>query len=50
MANGDCLDIVGKGTVKIKMYSGYVRTFGDVRYVPTLERNLISLGRIDALA
>ena len=49
LTNGDYLDIVGKGTVKIKMHNGYVWTLGDVRYVPTLGRNLISLGRLDTL-
>ena len=49
LANGDCLDIVGKGTVKIKMYNGCVWTFGDVRYVSALGRNSISLGKLNAL-
>ena len=43
------MDIVGKGIVKIKMHNGCVQTLYDVRYVPTLRRNLIFLGRLDAL-
>ena len=49
MVNGDCLDIIGKGTVKMKMHNGCARTLGDVRYVLGLKRNLISLGRFDIL-
>ena len=32
-ANGDCLDIVGKGTVKITMHNGCVQTLVDVIYM-----------------
>ena len=31
------------GTIHIKMYDGVVHTLGDVKYVPDLKRNLISL-------
>ena len=50
LGNGDYLEIVGNDTVKIKMHNGCVRTLSDLRYVPTLERNLISLDRLEALA
>jgi hypothetical protein len=38
----------GVGTVKIKMFDGIVRTLTDVRHVPDLKKNLISLGTLDA--
>ncbi|KAG8497429.1 hypothetical protein CXB51_008736 [Gossypium anomalum] len=33
----------GVGTIKVKMFDGVVRTLSDVRHVPELKRNLISL-------
>jgi hypothetical protein len=43
-----CL-VIGIGTVKIKMFDGVVRVFGDVRHIPNLRKNLISLGVLDDL-
>ncbi|KAK2992130.1 hypothetical protein RJ640_019386 [Escallonia rubra] len=37
-----------KGTIKIKMFDGIVRTLGDVRYIPDLKKNLISVGTLDS--
>jgi len=34
--------------VKVKMYDGIIRTFGNVRHVPALKKNLISLGTLNA--
>ncbi|KAL4284674.1 hypothetical protein GQ457_16G014350 [Hibiscus cannabinus] len=39
-----CCNIVGIGEVRIKMYDGTVRTLCDVRHIPNLKKNLISLG------
>ncbi|KAG8498690.1 hypothetical protein CXB51_005073 [Gossypium anomalum] len=36
------------GTIKVKMFDGVVRTLSDVRYVPELKRNLISLSTLDS--
>ncbi|CAA0835646.1 Uncharacterized mitochondrial protein AtMg00810 [Striga hermonthica] len=41
-----CCGIVGIGDVKIKMYDGTVRTLCDVRHIPKLKKNLISLGTL----
>lgn len=41
------LSVVGVGTVRIKMYDGVVRTF-EVRHVPELRKNLISLSLLDS--
>ncbi|KAL4311552.1 hypothetical protein GQ457_01G017790 [Hibiscus cannabinus] len=41
-----CCNIVDIGEVRIKMYDGTVRTLCDVRYIPDLKKNLISLGTL----
>ncbi|KAL0350082.1 UNVERIFIED_CONTAM: Retrovirus-related Pol polyprotein from transposon TNT 1-94 [Sesamum radiatum] len=41
-----CCNIVGVGEVRIKMYDGIVRTLSDVRHIPNLKKNLISLGTL----
>jgi len=37
------------GTVHIKMFDGMVQELKEVRYVPQLKRNLISVGALEAL-
>jgi hypothetical protein len=44
--NSPCT-IVGMGTVQIKMFDGIVRTLTEVRHVPSMSRNLISLSTLD---
>ena len=39
----------GVGTIQIKMFDGIVRELKEVRYVPQLKRNLISVGVLEAL-
>jgi len=39
----------GIGTVCIKMFDGIVRELKEVRYVPQLKRNLISVGALKTL-
>ncbi|XP_040372400.1 uncharacterized protein LOC112194950 [Rosa chinensis] len=39
--------ILGIGSVKIRMHDGVVRTLENVRYIPKLRKNLISLGTLD---
>ena len=39
--------VIGIGTIKIRMFDGVVRTLGEVRHVPDLRKNLISLGNLD---
>ena len=36
------------GTIKIKMSDGVVRTLEDVRHIPNMKKNLISLGTLDS--
>jgi len=49
MGNGTSSKIVGVGTVRIKLKSGAVKTLTEVRHIPGLKRNLISLGRLDSV-
>ena len=42
-------NIEGMGTVRIKMEDEIVRELKEVRYVPQLKRNLISVGALKAL-
>ncbi|KAG8488563.1 hypothetical protein CXB51_016262 [Gossypium anomalum] len=47
MRNDSSGKVIGIGTVKIKMYDGTIRTLSDVRYVPNLRKNIISLSILD---
>ena len=42
-------NVKGIGTVRIKMFDEIVRELKEVRYVPQLKRNLISVGALEAL-
>ncbi|KAH0714096.1 hypothetical protein KY284_007001 [Solanum tuberosum] len=48
MGNNASCKVFGKGTIQIRMYDGVVRTLTDVRYVPDLKKNLISLGTLES--
>ena len=48
MDNDTTCKVVGIDTVKIKMWDGLTYMLSDVRHVPTLKKNLISLGTLDA--
>ena len=47
MGNNVTCKTVGIGSIRIKMYDGIVRTLTDVRHVPELRKNLISMGVLD---
>ncbi|KAL3505148.1 hypothetical protein ACH5RR_034989 [Cinchona calisaya] len=49
MGNNVVCNVVGKGTVRIKMHDGIVRTLTNVRHVHDLKKNLISLGTLESL-
>ncbi|KAK7255724.1 hypothetical protein RIF29_29143 [Crotalaria pallida] len=49
MGNDHALEIVGIGTIKLKMYDGTVRTIQGVRHVKGLKKNLLSIGQLDDL-
>jgi hypothetical protein len=48
MGNNNPCKTIGVGSVKIKMFDGIIRTLTDVRHVPKLKKNLISLGVLDS--
>ncbi|KAG8490652.1 hypothetical protein CXB51_013912 [Gossypium anomalum] len=48
MRNNASCKIASVGTIKVKMFDGVVRTLSDVRHVPELKRNLISLSTLDS--
>jgi hypothetical protein len=48
MGNGAHCKITGIGDIRIKMFDGVIRTLCDVRHVPDVEKNLISLGTLDS--
>ena len=37
------------GTIRIKIFDGIVRELKEVRYVPQLKRNLISVGALEKI-
>ena len=47
MGNNASCKIASIGIVRIKMFDGVVRILGDLRHVPNLKRNLISLSTLD---
>jgi hypothetical protein len=49
MGNDVACQIVGIGTIRIKMHDKIVRTLTNVRHIPDLKKNLISLGTLDSL-
>ena len=49
MGDNHALEIIGIGTIKIKMYDGIIRIIQGVRHVAGLKKNLLSLGQLDDL-
>ena len=48
MGNDISCKFVGIGSIRIKMFDGSVKILTDVRHVPELRKNLISLGVLDS--
>ena len=48
MGNGAHCKITGIGNIRIKMFDGVVGMLCDVRHVPEVKKNLISLGTLDS--
>ena len=48
MGNSAHCKITDIGNIRIKMFDGIVRTLCDVRHVPEVKKNLISLGTLDS--
>lgn len=49
MGNNMACKTVGMGTVQVKIHNGIVRTLSNIRHVPDLKKNLISLGTLDSM-
>ena len=47
MADDETLKIMGKGDIQVKLPNEIVWKLKDVRFIPSLKRNLISLGQLD---
>ena len=47
LGNNMSCNVVGIGSVQVKLDDGTVKTLSSVRHVPELQRNLISLGMLD---
>ena len=47
LGNNKCCEVKGVKAVRIKMHDRVERVFQQVRYIPGLKRNLISLGTLD---
>ncbi|KAH1030311.1 hypothetical protein J1N35_046175 [Gossypium stocksii] len=47
MGNDSSNKVIGIGTIKIRIHDGAIRTLSDVRYIPDLRKNLISLSILD---
>src|SRR5204862_3725121 len=45
--NAEC-KVVGIGNIRMRMFDGEVRTVANVRHVPEVSRNLLSLGALEA--
>ena len=48
MGNGVYCKITGIGNIRINMFDGVVRTLCDVRHVPEVKKNLISLSTLNS--
>jgi hypothetical protein len=49
MGNDTRRKAIGLGTIKVKMFDEIVKILTNVKYVPNLKKNLISLGTLDSL-
>ena len=50
MGNNVACKVVGIGTIRIKIFDGVVRTLTDVRHIPALKKNLISLSILNFIS
>ena len=48
MGSGDVSYITRMGSIRLRNYDGSIRVLTDVRYVPKLKKNLISLGALES--
>ena len=46
LGDGKTCEVEGIGSIQLRMADGTLRQLDDVRYIPTMRRNLISLGTL----
>lgn len=49
MGNNDICKVISMGNVNFKVHDKTIRELKEVRYIPNLKRNLISLGMLDQI-
>lgn len=49
MANSSKSKIINIGTINMKIFDRVILTLGNVRHIPNLRKNFVSLNRLDAL-
>ena len=49
MGNNIACKTVGISSIRIRTHDGIVRTLTEIRHIPNLKKNLISLGTLDTL-
>jgi len=47
MGDGHVCQLVSKSTVRIRMYDGTLRKLKEVRYIPSMTKNIISVGALE---
>ena len=47
MGDDSPFQIIGIGSIQIEMHDGIIRTLTDVRHIPDMRKNLISLSILD---
>ena len=47
MRDGQTCRLVSKGTVRIGMYDGTLRELKEVKYIPSMTKNIISVGPLE---
>src|SRR3954471_18679510 len=48
MGNDAECNVIGTGNIRMRMFDGQVRTLSNVRHVPDMRKNLLSLGALEA--
>ena len=49
LGNNKSCKMLGNGSIRFKMFNGLKRLLKDVRYVPELKRNLLSIGMLESI-
>ena len=48
MGNDEACEIFGMGKIKLKLHDGTIRNLTEVRYIPDLKKNLLSIGFLES--